>query len=61
MAGEPLRRFVEESYAQLRLDGKTHEQAMAEIREAISEAIPHAVAQYMDELSAGPKQAKDVK
>lgn len=36
--GENLRRFYEENYAQLRLDGKTHEEAMQALDDAVRAA-----------------------
>lgn len=50
MIGEETKRFYEESYAQLRLDGKTHEQALAIIDAAFKAAIPRAVNSFLDEI-----------
>lgn len=53
MVSDETKRFTEETYAQLRLDGKTHDEAMAIIREAIAQAIPRAVSEFMAELRDG--------
>lgn len=53
MIGPETKRFTEETYAQLRLDGMTHEAAMRVIDEAIRAAIPRAVANFMAEVLDG--------
>jgi hypothetical protein len=58
--GEHFKRWTEETYAQLRLDGKTtHEQAMAEIQRATKAAIPQAVSQFMADLRKGDEGKTD--
>ena len=60
MVSEQTKRFTEETYAQLRLDGKTHDEAMAIIREAIAKAIPRAVSEFMAELRDGTPNGRSL-
>lgn len=50
VAKSETQKWMESAYASFRLDGYTHEQAMAKIKAAMDEAIPQAVSQIMSEI-----------
>lgn len=53
-AKSETQKWMEGAYAQFRLDGCTHEQAMTKIKAAMDAAIPQAVKVIMDEIRGPP-------
>lgn len=51
-----VKQFIEEAYAQFRLEGMTHEQAMKKVSDTLAAATPIATKNFLDEV-LGPETA----